>query len=59
MNTSSPIKSSIATRKASLEPLKIIHSEQILNGEKVVVIHHHNSQYQLRVTKENKLILTK
>lgn len=37
----------------------IIDSYHILQGKKVVVIEHENKTYQLRVTKENKLILTK
>ncbi len=37
----------------------VINSQHILQGQNVVVIEHENKTYQLRVTKENKLILTK
>lgn len=36
-----------------------LRSEQLLQGAKLVVIEHGEHCYQLRVTKENKLILTK
>ncbi len=41
------------------EPLPRIDSEQILGGAPVVEIEHAGQRYLLRVTRENKLILTK
>ena len=37
----------------------VIDSEDFLQGGKVVFIQHGEQRYQLRSTKENKLILTK
>lgn len=36
-----------------------IDSQQILQGAQVVEIEHAGQRYQLRITRENKLILTK
>lgn len=36
-----------------------VNSEKLLNGNRVLRIVHGDQEYQLRVTKENKLILTK
>lgn len=36
-----------------------IDSQQILQGAQVVEIDHAGQRYQLRITRENKLILTK
>lgn len=38
---------------------RVIDSKALLQGEKVVLIQHGYQHYQLRSTKENKLILTK
>lgn len=38
---------------------KVVDSQQLLAGAKSVFIQHGSQRYQLRVTKENKLILTK
>ena len=38
---------------------RVMDSEDFLQGEKVVFIQHGEHRYQLRSTKENKLILTK
>ncbi|BBP45405.1 hypothetical protein THMIRHAS_07780 [Thiosulfatimonas sediminis] len=45
--------------KMGLEKPKVVNSQQLLAGTKTLVIQHGDQQYQLRVTKENKLILTK
>lgn len=37
----------------------IVESQQLLQGEKTVHIKHADQYYILRITKENKLILTK
>lgn len=38
---------------------KILSSAQLFKYEKAVAIQHHNETYYLRITKQNKLILTK
>ncbi|APW66009.1 MULTISPECIES: hemin uptake protein HemP [Arcobacteraceae] len=38
---------------------KKIHSKEIFNRSKIITIVHDGQEYQLRVTKANKLILTK
>ena len=38
---------------------KKIHSKEIFNQSKIITIVHDGQEYQLRVTKANKLILTK
>ncbi|SEQ36968.1 Hemin uptake protein HemP [Devosia sp. YR412] len=38
---------------------KVIASDALFHGETEVVIEHHGEQYRLRVTRQDKLILTK
>ncbi|MCH9814750.1 MAG: hemin uptake protein HemP [Epsilonproteobacteria bacterium] len=38
---------------------RIIDSKELFKKEKTVMISHEGTQYILRITKENKLILTK
>ncbi|CAN8141411.1 hemin uptake protein HemP [Thiomicrorhabdus sp. 6S2-11] len=38
---------------------RTVDSKELLAGAKTLFIQHGDQQYQLRVTKENKLILTK
>lgn len=40
-------------------PVRRLTSEEVLDGEKEVVIDHHGAQYRLRLTSLGKLILTK
>lgn len=42
-----------------LAEVKTVKSEDLFQGARMVHIQHGDSQYQLRLTKENKLILTK
>ena len=44
---------------ASLSQPRRIDSQELLQGKPVVEIDHAGQRYQLRVTRENKLILTK
>lgn len=44
---------------APIETLPRVDSEQILQGAQTVEIEHAGQRYLLRVTRENKLILTK
>ncbi|XZG69371.1 hemin uptake protein HemP [Chitinibacteraceae bacterium HSL-7] len=39
--------------------LGIVHSHQLLNGQRQIVIEHHGERYVLRQTSQGKLILTK
>jgi hemin uptake protein HemP len=58
MNTSPktlPVPPAMANTPARLR----IESEQILRGSNAVEIEHAGQRYLLRVTRENKLILTK
>ena len=41
------------------KPMRSIDSQALLAGQKLITIQHGQHQYVLRVTKENKLILTK
>jgi len=41
------------------EKPKVVRSQQLFEGNSVLLIQHGDQQYQLRITKENKLILTK
>ncbi len=41
------------------KPLRSIDSQALLAGQKLITIQHGAQQYVLRLTKENKLILTK
>ncbi len=43
----------------ALPPIPSIDSQQLLLGGNTVEINHAGQRYQLRVTRENKLILTK
>ena len=36
-----------------------ISSDELMGGERVIIIRHGNDEYRLRVTASNKLILTK
>jgi hemin uptake protein HemP len=40
-------------------PVRRLTSEEVLDGEKEVIIKHGDSEYRLRLTSLNKLILTK
>lgn len=51
---SSPVAQATAAGKAV-----VIDSVELMAGAKLVQIRHGDTHYQLRVTKENKLILTK
>lgn len=42
-----------------LPPLRSLRSEDILQGQKEIVIEHGGQRYRLRVTAAGKLILTK
>jgi hemin uptake protein HemP len=41
------------------KPMRSIDSQALLAGQKLITIQHGQHQYVLRLTKENKLILTK
>lgn len=42
-----------------LQPIRRISSQQLLLGQRIIEIEHTGQHYTLRVTRENKLILTK
>ena len=46
---------------ASSEPLRApsINRQQLFRAGREVIIVHHNEEYRLRITRQNKLILTK
>lgn len=58
MNTSPPT-SPAQPRSENQEQRLRLESEQILRGNNTVEIEHAGQRYLLRVTRENKLILTK
>jgi hemin uptake protein HemP len=37
----------------------VVHSQQLLAGQRLIVIEHHGERYVLRETNQGKLILTK
>ena len=39
--------------------IKTVTSDDLFHGARIIHIQHGDAQYQLRLTKENKLILTK
>ena len=41
------------------ENLRVIRSEELLQGEQTVLIDHYGTIYKLRITKQGKLILNK
>lgn len=61
MNSSQPAKSNRAEQypEKHQSTETVIDSQVLLQGKKVVFIQHGDQRYQLRSTKENKLILTK
>jgi hemin uptake protein HemP len=46
-------------RATSPEEIKEVSIEQLLNGQQELNIRHNGERYQLRITGNNKLILTK
>lgn len=48
-----------ATAPATAEPPPRVDSDQLLRGHRTIEIEHGEQRYTLRVTKDNKLILTK
>ena len=53
MNSTSPKSSNEGAE------IKTVTSEALFQGTRIIHIQHGDAQYQLRLTKENKLILTK
>ena len=41
------------------EQKRQINSSDLFRGQRMVEIHHQNQRYTLRITRENKLLLTK
>jgi len=56
MQAQSPAKTSIG---ATSSPERRLHSEQLLQGSRRVVIEHGNASYTLLLTRNDKLILVK
>lgn len=56
MQAQSPVKASIGATSA---PERRLHSEQLLQGSRRVVIEHGNASYTLLLTRNDKLILVK
>lgn len=48
-----------AGRAALAEPRRCLSSTQLLNGAREMIILHDGCEYVLRLTRQNKLILTK
>lgn len=46
-------------KKVLTTPVPVVTSEQLFKGAQLVEINHAGQRYLLRVTRENKLILTK
>ena len=44
---------------ASVEPVRRVSSQALLKGERELVIEHEGNEYHLRLTRNDKLILTK
>ncbi len=59
MNTTPKPDSPATPTPANTATLPRVDSEQILQGANTVEIEHAGQRYLLRVTRENKLILTK
>jgi len=45
--------------KTSTVSARVLDSQRLFGREKIITIQHGEQAYQLRITKENKLILTK
>jgi len=45
--------------RAAEDPVKIVKSDEILDGRNEIQIEHNGMIYRLRVTRQDKLILTK
>ena len=52
---------SVATGPAmrGADPVRAVSSQSLLDGGRELVIHHQGGQYHLRLTRNDKLILTK
>ena len=59
MNTenSQPKTQPVSTDK--VQPVRRIHSQDLFKHGKEIVIEHAGQEYRLRITRQNKLILTK
>jgi hemin uptake protein HemP len=53
-NPSTPVAAT-----ASQAPVGVVESERLFQGGQEVVIRHAGTEYRLRITRQNKLILTK
>lgn len=46
-------------RTRDADPVRVVSSQSLLDGARELVIHHQGGQYHLRLTRNDKLILTK
>ena len=58
MNLASQARAGAATLTAAARKLRI-ESQRLFQGNSEIVIVHHDEEYNLRITKNGKLILTK
>jgi hemin uptake protein HemP len=58
MNLASEVPAGAATLTAAARKLRI-ESQRLFQGNSEIVIVHHDEEYNLRITKNGKLILTK
>ncbi len=54
-----PKKSDASAYAAEREPARVIRSEELFAGERVVLIQHAGDQYRLLITRNDRLILQK
>jgi hemin uptake protein HemP len=54
-----PTNTAPATDAPSVATPRVISSSELLMGNNEVLIDHHGAQYRLRLTRQDKLILTK
>ncbi len=59
MDAPIPKKSDASTDATEREPARVIRSEEIFVGERVVLIQHAGEQYRLLITRNDRLILQK
>jgi hemin uptake protein HemP len=52
-------KREVAKTNEPAKSYRCVDSQELFNGSNAIEIIHHNTRYILRITKENKLILTK
>ena len=59
MTSPEPLKPAVRSRRPSPEVPVVLRSEDLLDGQREILIVHSDDVYRLRLTRNGKLILTK